>query len=137
MFGILNVGLALNVSVCCSIISTAFIDGCFLEGSATAGLMYTVSPGANPLRLCRARYHHFLRLQTVAHSILSTRIVLHTGRALRKGSVCPRPPFVLLRIPSKKGSAVVSEGQRGVNGHGHRMMDSADAELQQLINNDI
>lgn len=44
------------------------------------------------LRLYSAEAVHFLRLQTVAHSILSTRIVLHTGRVLRKGDVDTRLP---------------------------------------------
>jgi hypothetical protein len=114
----------------------AFVDWCFLEGSTTAGLMYTVSLVSNPLRFCRADASHFLRLQTVAHSVLSTRIVLHTGQALRQGPVYPRPSFIRDSLPRKM--VLVSEvaiGQRGMNGSGHRMMAS-DVELQQLINND-
>jgi hypothetical protein len=47
---------------------------------------------ANPLRLYSAEAVRFLRLQTMAHSILSTRIVLHTGRVLRNGDVDSQLP---------------------------------------------
>jgi len=77
------------------------------------------------------------QLQTVAHSVLSTRIVLHTGQALRQGPVYPRPSFIRDSLPRKMVLVRASEvaiGQRGMNGSGHRMMAS-DVELQQLINN--
>jgi hypothetical protein len=51
---------------------------------------------------------HFLRLQTVAHSILSTRIVLHTGRVLRKGDVDSRLPTGC-RIESRTSASVELE----------------------------
>jgi hypothetical protein len=64
-------------------------DRFLLEGFEIAGCVYTVSDDANPLRVYSAENVHFFRLQTVSHSILSTRIVLHTGRVLREGIVDP------------------------------------------------
>ena len=73
------------------------------------------------------------RLQTVMHSILSTRIVLHTGRVLRKG-VDP-PTFVRNKLPAKlilAGASDVSVERRTASGHSI-MMDS-EVELEWLIN---
>lgn len=69
------------------------------------------------------------------HSILSTRIVLHTGRVLRKG-VDIRPNFVRNQLPAKlilTGASDVSIERRTASGHGV-MMDSQ-VELEWLINN--
>jgi hypothetical protein len=64
-----------------------------LEGFASADWVYTVSHyGCQPLRLYSAEAVRFLRLQTMIHSILSTRIVLHTGRVLRKGDADTQLP---------------------------------------------
>jgi len=61
----------------------------------------------------------FTQLQTMAHSILSTRIVLHTGRILRKGDVDPQLPTSRMR----------ADGCRIVGSH-------TSVELQRLINED-
>jgi hypothetical protein len=69
------------------------------------------------------------------HSVLSTRIVLHTGRVLRKG-VDTRPTFVRNELPAKlilAGASDVSVERRTASGHGI-MMDS-EVELEWLINN--
>jgi hypothetical protein len=64
-----------------------------LEGFAIADWVYTVSHyGCQRLRLYSAEAVRFLRFQTIIHSILSTQIVLHTGRALRKGDVDSQLP---------------------------------------------
>ena len=68
---------------------------------------------ANPLRLHSAEAVRFPRLQTMAHSILATRIVLHTGRVLRKGDV---------------GSKLPTEC---------RTSSHTSVELQRLINEDL
>jgi len=44
----------------------------------------------------------FTQLQTMTHSVLSTRIVLHTGRVLREGAVEPHLPTNMLRIDGYK-----------------------------------
>jgi hypothetical protein len=136
VLGIFNIVLVLNVTVSFLLSqSRHFADGYILEGSTSAGLMYTVSLDANPLRLCKPRYFHSLRLQTVSHSVLSTRIMLHTGKVLRQGPANPRPPFVRHRLSTKEsaGASDGSTGRRAVNEHG---MDSAnEVELERLINN--
>lgn len=69
------------------------------------------------------------------HSILSTRIVLHTGRVLRQG-VDPRPSFVRDQLPAKlilTGASDVAIGRRTASGHGI----GSEVELEWLINNDV
>ena len=58
-----------------------------LEGSAITDWGYTVSPDANNPRLVL----RIVRLQTVSHSILSTRIVLHISTVLKQNLVDSRP----------------------------------------------
>lgn len=68
----------------------------------------------NPLRLSSPEAVRFFRLQTMIHSILSTRIVLHTGRVIREGDVDSQLPT-----------------ECSVRSH-----PSVELELQRLINED-
>jgi hypothetical protein len=74
---------------------------------------------ANPLRLYSAEAFHF-RLQTIMHSILSTRIVLHTGRVLREGDEAAQLPT----------------NRRDANGVRIRPDPDGTVELERLINED-
>jgi hypothetical protein len=61
-----------------------FTDMFILEGSANTSWVYMVSHGCQPVEALQ-RWSCRFSLQTTMHSILSTRIVLHTGRVLRQG----------------------------------------------------
>jgi len=76
------------------------------------------------------------QLQTIAHSVLSTRVMLHTGRVLRRGPANPRPPSVQHRLSTKEsaGASEGSTGRRTVNEHS-RMDSTNEVELERLINN--
>lgn len=64
-----------------------------LEGFTIASWVFTVSHySCQLLRLSSTEVIRFFRLQTMIHSILSTRIVLHTGRVIRKGDVASQLP---------------------------------------------
>src|SRR5258708_4263372 len=91
--GILNVILSLHLSVGISDHhDNKFTDMFILEGSTNTSWVYTVShDGYQPVEAVQCWSCGF-RLQTVMHSILSTRIVLHTGRVLRQGVAHTRLP---------------------------------------------
>ncbi len=91
--GILNVILSLSVSV--GIFDhhdNKFTDMFILEGFANTIWVYNVShDGCQPVEAVQ-RWSCRFRLQTMMHSILSTRIVLHTGRVLRQDVAHTRLP---------------------------------------------
>ena len=105
VIGTLNVGLALHVSVSLFLFTTTNLL-IPLVGFAIAGCVYTVSHDANSL--CSTEDVHFLRFQTASHSVLATRIVLHTGRVLRQSTVD-------LELPDCRRASHSVELQRLIN----------------------
>ena len=88
VIGILNVGLVLHVSVSAASIITIVValltPFSKLEGFESVHWMPRVSLHANLSELAQKTFLCSLRLQTALHSILSTRIVLHTTTVLRQ-----------------------------------------------------
>jgi hypothetical protein len=114
-----------------------FAEGHTLEGHKNTERMYPVSADSKPLKLHSAGQVRFFRLQTVLHSVLSTRIVLHTGRALKQDPVSTPYPLVRHQPPAQMVVAIesrVAVGGSLPSGSGIiSESDFADVESQRLI----